>query len=65
MLDGLDLLPYVSDAEAISFLATAREFVDTSITGLGYCVDLAPEVGTMINGLEELDASLDTLYTLY
>lgn len=64
--DGAELLPYVSDAEAAEFLATSREFVQTSLETVELCKDLAPaEAAAFMDALSNLDRILANAEILY
>lgn len=58
--DGVDLLPYVSAADQAEFLATAKEFVQSSITAVEPCRSIAPtEAAELISQLESLLTAIE------
>lgn len=64
--DTVGSLAYADDATVRSFLASAREFVVTSIETVQLCADLAPaEAATTLKSLNELKDAIDTLASRY
>jgi hypothetical protein len=58
--EGSSSLPYVSKSEALSFIATAKEFISTSIGVVQRCAEFAPaEAKTFINSLRAVGTALD------
>lgn len=63
---GTSLLPYVSDADAKEFLATAKDFVHTSIETVKLCAYLAPvEASQTLYALSSLETAIDNAASLY
>lgn len=57
---GVDALPYVSAADQAEFLATAKEFVQSSITAVEPCRSIAPtEAAELISQLESLLTAIE------
>lgn len=58
--DGASSLPYVSKSEALSFIATAKEFISASIGVVQQCAEFAPaEAKSFINSLRAVGTALD------